>query len=79
MMGKLLAEGVQVTALHNHLLRANPPPFYMHIAATGRSSAAYPAEFVLRSKRAGRTVRYKGSGRNSRDPQRCDGHQHGGG
>ena len=24
-MGKLLAEGLQVTALHNHLLRANPP------------------------------------------------------
>ena len=26
-MSKLLAQGVQVTALHNHLLRANPPPF----------------------------------------------------
>jgi hypothetical protein len=34
-MGKLLAEGLQVTALHNHLLRANPPTFYMHVAATG--------------------------------------------
>lgn len=34
-MSKLLAEGVQVTALHNHLLRAHPPPFYMHVAATG--------------------------------------------
>jgi hypothetical protein len=34
-MSKLLAEGVQVTALHNHLLRANPPPFYMHVAAQG--------------------------------------------
>jgi hypothetical protein len=34
-MSKLLAEGVQVTALHNHLLRANPPPFYMHVAGTG--------------------------------------------
>ena len=34
-MSKLLAEGVEVTALHNHLLRASPPTFYMHVAATG--------------------------------------------
>ena len=34
-MSKLLAEGLQVTALHNHLLRANPPTFYMHVAGTG--------------------------------------------
>ena len=34
-MIKLLAEGLQVTALHNHLLRATPPTFYMHVAGTG--------------------------------------------
>jgi hypothetical protein len=34
-MSKLLTEGIQVTALHNHLLRANPPTFYMHVAGTG--------------------------------------------
>jgi hypothetical protein len=34
-MAKLLAEGVEVTALHNHLLRANPPIFYMHVAGRG--------------------------------------------
>jgi hypothetical protein len=34
-MSKLLAEGLQVTALHNHLLRANPPTFYMHVAGAG--------------------------------------------
>jgi hypothetical protein len=34
-MSKLLAEGVQVTALHNHLLRASPPTFYMHVAGSG--------------------------------------------
>jgi hypothetical protein len=34
-MSKLLAEGLQVTALHNHLLRASPPTFYMHVAGTG--------------------------------------------
>ena len=34
-MIKLLAEGLKVTALHNHLLRATPPTFYMHVAGTG--------------------------------------------
>ncbi|HZZ25434.1 MAG TPA: DUF1259 domain-containing protein [Roseiarcus sp.] len=34
-MSKLLAQGLQVTALHNHLIRANPPTFYMHVAGTG--------------------------------------------
>ena len=34
-MSKLLSEGLQVTALHNHLLRASPPTFYMHVAGTG--------------------------------------------
>jgi len=34
-MSKLLAEALQVTALHNHLLRASPPTFYMHVEGTG--------------------------------------------
>jgi hypothetical protein len=34
-MTKLLAEGLQVTALHNHLLRASPPTFYMHVSGMG--------------------------------------------
>ena len=34
-MTKLLGEGLQVTAVHNHLLRASPPTFYMHISGTG--------------------------------------------
>jgi hypothetical protein len=34
-MTKLLAEGLQVTAVHNHLLRATPPTFYMHVSGTG--------------------------------------------
>jgi hypothetical protein len=34
-MAKLLAEGVEVTALHNHLLRSNPPTFYMHVSGQG--------------------------------------------
>ena len=34
-MTKLLSEGLQVTAVHNHLLRAIPPTFYMHVSGTG--------------------------------------------
>ena len=34
-MAKLLENGVEVTALHNHLLRATPPTFYMHIGGHG--------------------------------------------
>ena len=34
-MAKLLESGVEVTALHNHLLRANPPTFYMHVGGMG--------------------------------------------
>lgn len=34
-MSKLLEQGLQVTAVHNHLLRANPPTFYMHVSGKG--------------------------------------------
>jgi hypothetical protein len=34
-MAKLLANGITVTAMHNHLLRAQPTTFYMHVAGLG--------------------------------------------
>jgi len=34
-MAKLLASGITVTAVHNHLLRAQPATFYMHVAGQG--------------------------------------------
>jgi hypothetical protein len=34
-MAKLLESGVEVTAVHNHLLRANPPTYYMHVGGHG--------------------------------------------
>jgi len=34
-MRSLLANGIEVTAVHNHLLRASPAIFYMHISAHG--------------------------------------------
>jgi hypothetical protein len=34
-MAKLLDGGIQITAVHNHLLRANPETFYMHVEGHG--------------------------------------------
>jgi hypothetical protein len=34
-MAKLLEGGLEVTAVHNHLLRSEPLPFYMHVGGHG--------------------------------------------
>jgi hypothetical protein len=34
-MAKMIANGIAITAVHNHLLRANPATFYMHIGGQG--------------------------------------------
>jgi hypothetical protein len=34
-MTRLIAGGIAITAVHNHLLRASPLPFYMHIEGHG--------------------------------------------
>jgi hypothetical protein len=34
-MTKLIENGIQITALHTHLLRARPMPFYMHVGGQG--------------------------------------------
>src|SRR5215217_6222205 len=34
-MTKLIENGLEITAIHNHVLRANPPTFYMHIGGHG--------------------------------------------
>ena len=34
-MSKMIASGVEITAVHNHLLGANPATFYMHIGGRG--------------------------------------------
>jgi hypothetical protein len=34
-MAKLLDSGLDITAVHNHLLRANPATFYMHVGGHG--------------------------------------------
>ena len=32
---KLIENGIEITALHNHLLRANPATFYLHVGGMG--------------------------------------------
>ena len=34
-MSKLIENGLEITAVHNHLLRANPATFYMHVGGHG--------------------------------------------
>ncbi|WP_234684103.1 DUF1259 domain-containing protein [Bradyrhizobium monzae] len=34
-MSKMIASGLEITAVHNHLLRASPATFYMHVAGHG--------------------------------------------
>src|SRR5216684_8457008 len=34
-MTKLIENGVEITAVHNHLLRASPATFYMHVGGHG--------------------------------------------
>src|SRR3954468_2644567 len=34
-MKKLAEGGIEITALHNHLLRAEPAPYYMHVLGNG--------------------------------------------
>jgi hypothetical protein len=34
-MAKVLSDGMEVTALHNHLFRASPATFYMHVGGHG--------------------------------------------
>jgi hypothetical protein len=34
-MAKMIENGLEITAVHNHLLRANPATFYMHVGGHG--------------------------------------------
>ena len=34
-MAKMIENGIEITAIHNHLLRASPATFYMHVGGTG--------------------------------------------
>lgn len=52
-MTKLLDNGLQITAIHNHILRAAPATFYMHVAGHGdpaKLAAAIRAALATASK-----------------------------
>src|SRR5215813_8317790 len=34
-MSKLIQNGIEISAVHNHVLRGNPPTYYMHIGGHG--------------------------------------------
>ncbi|MBV9629937.1 MAG: DUF1259 domain-containing protein [Xanthobacteraceae bacterium] len=37
-MSKMIENGIEITAVHNHLLRADPATFYMHVSGHGDAS-----------------------------------------
>src|ERR1700745_3986439 len=39
-MAKLIENGIEITAVHNHVLRANPATYYMHIGGAWRPGEA---------------------------------------
>jgi hypothetical protein len=52
-MTKLLESGLDITAIHNHILRASPATFYMHVAGHGdpeKMAAAIRAALASGSK-----------------------------
>jgi hypothetical protein len=42
-MAKLIESGLEVTAVHNHILRCTPLPFYMHVGGHGDPVKLAPA------------------------------------
>lgn len=52
-MTKLIEDGIEITAVHNHLLRANPPTFYMHVG--GHGDAAKMAGVIREALAASKT------------------------
>jgi hypothetical protein len=51
-MAKMIAGGLEITAVHNHLLRSSPATFYMHVAGHGDAAkiAATIREALAESK-----------------------------
>src|SRR5215510_11218618 len=52
-MAKLIEGGIEITAVHNHLLRANPATFYMHVG--GHGDAAKTASAIHDALSASKT------------------------
>src|SRR5215211_5202638 len=52
-MAKAIANGLEITAIHNHLLRANPATFYMHVG--GHGDPAKMATTILQALQSSKT------------------------
>ena len=67
-MATLLSGGIQVTALHNHLLRASPAIFYMHVAGHGdpvKLASNVRAALALTKLRSGKPLLRRAARRRS--------------
>ena len=49
-MTKLMDSGLEITAIHNHILRASPATFYMHVAGQEKMAASLRAALSTESK-----------------------------
>ena len=58
-MTELIESGIEITAVHNHLLRANPATFYMHVGGHGDPSkmATSILQALQRARRHWRCLR----------------------
>ena len=63
-MAKLIEGGLEITAVHNHLLRASPATFYMHVGGHG-DPVKMAGVFMTRSPQARRRCRI------GREPATC--------
>src|SRR5712691_2536020 len=57
-MAKLIENGIEITAVHNHVLRGNPATFYMHVGGHGdpvnlAASISSACRAAIRTARAG--------------------------
>ena len=77
-MTKLLDSGLEITAIHNHILRASPATFYMHVAGHGdpeKMAAAIRAALSSASKTPfdpPATTGGRGASRSISTPRRLD-------
>ena len=80
-MAKLIEGGLEITAVHNHLLRASPATFYMHVGghgdpvkmATAIHDALAASKTPLRLPRLRRAARHRSRHRAARPDHRRQG------
>ena len=74
-MRRLAEGGIEVTALHNHLLRAQPATMYLHVAGHGDAARLATALRAALQESATPLARRRGSGLGRRRPRRRPRHR----